>query len=297
MNTSYIKTKPKTVVNVSRIVTIHYHEFGPDFKFAGERHDFWEIVYVDKGRVQVQRDQETLTLRQGELLFHEPNEFHAIRSLESSPNIFVISFACSSPSMEYFAKQRMLLDKALKAYLSSIIKEAEKTYIIPKNDPHMKKLEVRQGALLGGEQLIKTYLEQFLIFLLRILTETAPSPSTPHKETQEDPLVNAITEYLESHIQETIRVSDICNEFGYSRSYLSRRFQLVTGQTLAAYTTRLKISEAKRLIRETQMNFSQISAWLAFENPQYFSRTFKQQTGMTPTEFKNRTIFDNMRAR
>ena len=297
MNTAYIKTKPKTVINVSRIVTIHYHEFGPDFKFAGERHDFWEIVYVDKGRVQVQRDQETLTLRQGELLFHEPNEFHSIRSLESSPNIFVISFACSSPAMEYFAKQRMLLDKTLKAYLSSIITEAEKTYRIPKNDPHMKKLQVRQGALLGGEQLIKTYLEQFLIFLLRILTETVSSPSPPHKEAHQDSLVNAIKQYLEAHIQETIRISNICNAFGYSRSYLSRRFQKETGHTLSAYMTLLKINEAKRLIRETQMNFTQISAWLAFDNPQYFSRTFKQQTGMTPTEFKNRTIFDNMRAR
>ena len=199
--------------------------------------------------------------------------------------------------MEYFAKQRMLLDKTLKAYLSSIITEAEKTYRIPKNDPHMKKLQVRQGALLGGEQLIKTYLEQFLIFLLRILTETVSSPSPPHKEAHQDSLVNAIKQYLEAHIQETIRISNICNAFGYSRSYLSRRFQKETGHTLSAYMTLLKINEAKRLIRETQMNFTQISAWLAFDNPQYFSRTFKQQTGMTPTEFKNRTIFDNMRAR
>ena len=92
MKTSYIKTKPKTVINVTSIVTIHYFEFGPTFSYAGEQHDFWEMVYVDKGSILAQRGGEQLILKQGEILFHEPNEFHSIRSLNSSPNIFIISF-------------------------------------------------------------------------------------------------------------------------------------------------------------------------------------------------------------
>ncbi len=284
---AYIKTKPKTVINVSSIVTIHYHEFGPAFIFTGETHDFWEMVYVDKGCVQIQTDAETLSLKQGELIFHAPNEFHSLRALDSAPNIFVISFHCASAAMARFVKYRTLLDRTLKAYLASIIREAESTYVIPKNDPDLKELKQRKDALLGGEQLIKTYLEQFLIFLLRSMTNTT-APSFPQRETHADPLVDAIRQHLLTHVEQNIRIEDLCRKFDYSRSYLSRRFQAQTGHTLAAYATQLKIGEAKRLIRETDLNFAQISTRLSFENPQYFSRVFKRITGMTPTEFKNR---------
>lgn len=287
MRSAYVKTKPRIVVNVSSIVTIHYFEFGPTFVYAGEQHNFWEMVYVDKGSVLVKRDGETLTLKQGEILFHEPNEFHSIRSLDSSPNFFVISFNCASPAMARFVKYQTYLDKTLKTYLSSIIKEAEKTYVIPKNDPDLKKLKLREDALLGGEQLIKTYLEQFLIFLIRSMI-TSAAPSFPQKDEISDPLVESVRQYLIAYAESNVRIEDLCREFDYSRSYLSRRFREKTGQTLAAYAMQLKIDEAKRLIRETDLNLSQISTRLSFENPQYFSRVFKRVTGMTPTEFRNR---------
>lgn len=288
MKSSYIKIRPKTLINISRIVTIHYYEFGPNFVFQGESHDFWEMVYVDKGKVQVRRDEEDLILKQGELLFHQPNEFHSIRSLDSSPNFFVISFSSASPAMAYFEKRRTQLDATLKPYLSSIIKEAEKTYNIPKNDPNLRKLHRKEDAPLGGEQLIQTYLEQLLIFLLRTITKEGSLVSFPKKGSQEDPLVAAIKQYLAQHISDTIRVEDICNEFDYSRSFLNKRFQNETGQSLASYFTALKIEEAKRLIRDSDLNFAQISERLSFDNPQYFSRVFKNRTGMTPTEFKKR---------
>ena len=284
---TYIKTKPKAIFNVASIVTIHYYEFGPAFSFKGEQHDFWEIVYIDKGRVQIQRDTETLILKQGEILFHSPNEFHSIRALDSAPNIFVISFNCTSSAMSYFVRYQTSLDATLKTYLSSIIKEAEKTYIIPHNNPDLKKLKRKSDGLIGGEQLIKTYLEQFLIFLLRSMINT-PASSLPQKASQEDPLVNQIKEYLLLHVDKTIRVGDLCREFDYSRSYLSSHFYRHTGQTIMEYSTNLKMNEAKRLIRETDLNITQVSAKLSFDNPQYFSRVFKRKTGMTPTEFKNR---------
>ena len=169
----------------------------------------------------------------------------------------------------------------------AIIREAEKTYVIPKNDPNLKRLQHREDGLLGGEQLIKTYLEQFMIFLIRSMV-TASVPNFPQKEEKADPLVEDMLQYLMDNVEKNIRIEDLCKEFDYSRSYLSHRFQSKTGQTLAACAMKIKIREAKRLIRETDMNLSQISARLAFESPQYFSRVFKRVTGMTPPEFKNR---------
>jgi len=283
----YHKTKPRSVINISRIVTIHYFEYGPSFVFRGEKHDFWEMVYVDKGNVEICRDDETIFLQQGEVVFHKPNEFHSIRAMDSAPNFFVVSFVCTSRMMQYFERYKTKLDKNLKMYVSSIIREAESTYRIPKNAPELQKLERLEEVPIGGEQLIKTYLEQLLIFILRSATKKGAIETFPLTEEHEDALVYDICRYLQERTEETVRISDLCGEFGYSRSFLSRRFLAGTGETLAAYAVRCKIDRAKQLIRDSGLNFTQISALLAFENPQYFSRVFKKCTGMTPSEFKN----------
>lgn len=59
-----------------------------------------------------------------------------------------------------------------------------------------------------------------------------------------------------------------------------------TGETLAAYAVKARVARARRLIREGDLNFAEISDRLGFDNPQYFSRVFKRVMGMTPSEFR-----------
>lgn len=291
MKATYIKTRLKSVINISRIVTIHYYEFDQNFVFRGESHDFWEMVYVDRGTVEIRRDNETIVLKQGEIVFHSPDEFHSIRALDSSPNFLVLSFVCDSPAMQYFEKYHTVLDKTLKAFIASIVKESERTYKIPKNKPNMKKLIRKEDAPLGSEQLIKTYLEQFLIFLIRGMVKEGENDVFPSRESMQNHLVLAVKEYIGENVEHTVRITDICRKFGYSKSYLSNLFHAQCGETIASYAVSLKVDRAKQLIREDNLNFTQISALLDFDNPQYFSRVFKRYTGMSPTEFKNSLHF------
>lgn len=286
MKATYVKTKLNSLINISKIVTIHYYEFDRKFVYSGESHDFWEMVYVDKGNVEIQRDEERIILKQGEIVFHKPNEFHAIKAVDSSPNFFVVSFVCDSPSMVYLEKYHTTLDRTLKGFISSVIKESEDTYIIPKNDTELKKLEKKENARIGGEQLIKTYLEQLLIFLIRSITDKGTVGVFPTKESMESHIVVDIKEFINSRLEESVRICDICREFGYSKSYISKIFREQTGETLSSYAIKKRVECARMLIREDDLNFAQISAKLNFDNPQYFSRVFKRVTGMTPSEFK-----------
>ena len=286
MKVTYIKTNLPSIINVSKIVTIHYDEYDRNFVFEGERHDFWELVYVDKGQVEICSEHTVKTLSQGELIFHRPNEFHAVRAQNSSPNFLVISFVCTSPAMSHFEGFHTVLEKELKPFFSSIMHEAEKTFEIPKNDPSLRKLKKKENAAIGGEQLIKLYLEELLILLVRRIVEKKGSTVFPSKESMESHLVTDIKDYIEGKTTEVFRISELCKNIGYSKSYLSRIFHEQTGQTLVTYAIKAKVKKAKQLIREGNLNFTQISDLLAFDNPQYFSRVFKRIVGMTPTEFK-----------
>ena len=96
--------------------------------------------------------------------------------------------------------------------------------------------------------------------------------------------------YLQELIYQELSVSDLCRRFCYSKTQLSKVFKEATGSTIMDYYTRLKIKEAKYMIREGDLNFSQIAVQLSFDNPQYFSRTFKRIAGMTPKEYKNSVL-------
>ncbi|MBO5937910.1 MAG: helix-turn-helix transcriptional regulator [Clostridia bacterium] len=285
MKASYVKTKLNSVISIPKIVTIHYNEFDEGFVFEGESHDFWEMVYVDRGQVEICADAEKSILSQGEVIFHRPNEFHSIRAHESSPNFFVISFVCHSPAMSYFEKKKIRLGKDLKPFISGILREADRAYVILPNRTDLLELERRADAPVGSDQMIKTYLEQLLILMVRAEEHREPM-IFPSKESLQNHLAVEIKQYIEDRLESNVRISEICAHLGYSKTYLSRVFHEMSGETMANYITIRKIDRAKTLVREQKMNFSEISERLGFNNPQYFSRVFRRVTGMSPSEFR-----------
>lgn len=285
MKNFYIKTKFANTINISKIITVHYYEFDNSFVYPGESHDFWEMVYVDKGQVLVTSDTDRIVLGQEEIIFHKPNEFHAIQSYHSSPDCFVLSFECNSAQMKNFEKYHTKLNKKLKSIIASIIEESDNTYVIPKNDVHLKRLKLRNDLEVGGEQLIKIYLEQLFILMLRDIfkTETKVFPS---KEILENHIVSLIKKFVSDHIGSRITLADICRELRYGKSYLSKIFHFYTGHSIIDYANGEKIRYAKQLIRDGTLNMTEISNALSFDNPQYFSVVFKKYTSLTPTEFR-----------
>ena len=84
--------KIANIINIQKIVTLHYFEFERSFRSKGESHDFWEMIYADKGDLQVKLKNKEFTLSQGECYFHKPNEFHThYANGVVAPNIFIIS--------------------------------------------------------------------------------------------------------------------------------------------------------------------------------------------------------------
>ena len=63
---------PVRLIEIETIMSIHYFEFGADFNFSGETHDYWELVYIDRGKARVSANEASLSLSQGEIVFHRP---------------------------------------------------------------------------------------------------------------------------------------------------------------------------------------------------------------------------------
>ena len=101
--------KIANLLNVQKIVTIHYQALEKKYVSHEEKHDFWEIIYADKEDAIVCIEGERSLLSQGEIIFIAPNLSHYVESDENEPNLFILSFFCKSPSMNYFCDKKIAL--------------------------------------------------------------------------------------------------------------------------------------------------------------------------------------------
>ncbi len=283
----YVKHKLSNVINVSKIVTIHYFEYEKNYFYPGESHNFWEMIYVDSGSVMVTADKKRYTLSQGEVIFHRPNAFHTISTDGNTiANVFAISFVSTSANMNYFKNKKFLLPEKLRAYIKILLTEGRMSFDMPVNNHGLRELTVLEDPAFGGQQMIRTTLEQLLISIIRIEKSNMKGMDmSEDKEMLDNRLISAVVDLLNDNVYGRITVEEICKELNYSKTYISKIFNRFCGCTIIEYYTKLKINEAKKLMREGEKSIADVSGKLYFNDPHYFSRVFKKTTNMTPREY------------
>lgn len=78
----------------------------------------------------------------------------------------------------------------------------------------------------------------------------------------------------------------LCGQIGISRASLYNKLKAITGMGANDYINKIRIERAMKLIKETNLNFTEISEKTGFTSPRYFSTAFKQYTGKTPTQYR-----------
>ena len=284
------KTPLRKTLNIPDVITILYYELSPSFSTAGESHDFWEMLYVERGQVLCNSESESFTLHQGELVFHKPNNFHRI-SCDGvhGASIFIITFSCRSKAMQTLANNTFVVNSQHTKIIKRLINESLVTFV-----PSEYPLVEFEDAPIGGKQLVRNYLEELLIFLIRGDAKTDSTrelaPERPHLN---ESLAQKIEDYLTVHLRGKVTLEEISERFHYGKSSLCEIFKRTYGETIIGYHTRLKIEAAKRLLFEKKLTVSEVSEHLGFESPEYFSRTFKKLAGISPRAFRNSLAGDN----
>lgn len=289
----YNGTLLKDSISIGKIYSIHYFEYTNTFAFEGESHNFWEFICVDKGEVDITAGIHNIRLKKGEIAFHEPNEFHNVKADgEIAPNLVVISFDCDSHAMHFFRKKILKVDDAERNLLANIIIEARHCFNCRLDDPYLQNMPKKPEEAFGAEQLIRLYLEQFLIHLARRYT-TAGKVSIKNfqnntkatKRKNDAEIFQRVSAYMEAHLYSKLTIDQICRDNLVSRSQLQKIFKQQCKMGIIEYFSTLKIGVAKELIRTQRLNFTQISDTLGYTSIHYFSRQFKKITGMTPSEY------------
>ena len=264
-------------VTINRIISVHYFQYMSDFSFPGESHDFWELVCVDRGEIDALAGDRRLTLKKGNILFHKPNEFHnVLTNGKVSPSLVVIGFECHSPAIKSFEDQLMSVQDTEKELMAQIIVEARNTFSGRLDDPYQEELIFNSEPLaFGSAQLISHYLEQLMIHLYRrYFSYSLPVRSSRFlaEASSGNDTYNRIVRYMEEHLGERMTIDRICRDNLVGRSQLQKLFRDTKGCGVIEFFSMMKIDTAKQMIRDNQLNFTQIADRLGYNSIHYFSR-------------------------
>lgn len=131
------------------------------------------------------------------------------------------------------------------------------------------------------EELLVNYLQHLLILIYRCIT--SEPKNKPHSLMYE---MDAAVRYFHENYNKPISIENYAAEHHMSVSWFIRNFKDYTNSTPTQYLLALRIQNAQTLLESTSYNVTEIAEIVGYDNPLYFSRIFKKQNGMSPSDFR-----------
>lgn len=106
------------------------------------------------------------------------------------------------------------------------------------------------------------------------------------RENEASRPIRIAKQYVMQHFQEPITMEEVCEMAGFCTSYFSVLFKKETGEGFAKYLTRVRMDEAKTLLRETSLPVADICEKVGYSDRKHFTHTFHKATGLNPAEYR-----------
>jgi DNA-binding response OmpR family regulator len=117
--------------------------------------------------------------------------------------------------------------------------------------------------------------------------ESAEAETTRQYSVRDEKLVERATFYINENISKIdLTVEELSESLGISRVHLYKKILGVTGMTPLELIRALRVERGKHLLRDSQLNVSEVAYMVGFNSPRYFSKYFKDMYGMLPSEYQ-----------
>lgn len=276
----------KLAITAANPVRARFYEY-PRFTYPWHFHSEYEIIYVEKGGGDCLVGDSIVPYGKGDMILFGSGLPHSMQSPpgsgeEPAPRVKGVNIQFEKDFMRYsisrysqFIPIKNLLEDACRG-IKFTAPPSEKTVKL------LKLVPIAQGA----EQII------LLLSLLQAMAANdnrkylttlhyTPSPSIMRNERMEK-----VIAYLNKHYTTPITLDEIASYTAMNPTAFCRYFKENTGKTFKEYVHGMRIGYACKLLSNSMMNVSQISAACGFESPAHFNRIFKRVTRTAPTLYR-----------
>ena len=291
MEKDILELKKSEYLKKGENVYIHLSD-SPDFNNVIHRHNFLELIYVISGTATHIIEDSSYTVKRGNVVFVNYGVPHAFSYDEDADEPFLTYDLLFTPDFfNVSGLENNEFYSLASSYLFSSVFTETRTQDLSKNliktnskELHslFKKIHVEYTKREKGFQnIIRAHLIELIIKIFREIDKQEPMFTQSHRDLVEM-AINHMRENYKSHIS----LDDIVSGMFLSKNYFRQIFKKTTGISISSFIQELRINEACRLLKETDLSSAEIAGKCGFNDIKFFYQTFKKATGMTPAEYR-----------
>lgn len=262
------KSKP-LIVGSCGTYRLRKHERLPTWRPRG-RIDY-QLLYVASGKTVFYFNGEPKEVAAGHMVLFQPRqEQHYEYFAVDRPEVYWVHFT-GSDVRNILRHYDIPLDKNV-IYSGS---SATYAYLFK------EMIHELQTCRTGFEELLEMYLRQIFLLIQRSWEERKPAVNSYLQEE-----IDYARKYFNEHYNEDISIEEYAQSRGMSVSWFLRNFKQMTMKSPMQYILSIRINNAASLLETTDYNVTEISTVVGYDNPLYFSRIFKKQKGVSPSDYR-----------
>lgn len=279
----YIPVRVSEQIVINEFYSLFKVKYENGFSFSGESHNFWECMYVIEGGVCVSADERIYKLKRGEIVFHKPLELHKFYvDNPDGATLLIFSFTMTGEISKFFENKVFALSAEQTEIISLLLDYINlriKSIRTPDRKMQHEEYLIPFKYIKNYSQMIQTYVYQ--LFLLISESNTEARVSSEYNAS----IFKDAVEYMNLNLCLTPSVLDIAKNCGVSESGLKRIFEKYAGIGVHKYFLKLKVKAAVKML-SSGISVTQTAKELGFSSQGYFSKVFKREMGVLPSQIK-----------
>lgn len=237
----------------------YYHTIdNHNLNFGKHTHRSYEIVFVKKGVLKVNIENEEYILKSDKAILISPYQIHSFETLKDN---FVFSCIFSPDLLQDY-------------------------YDYTKNFDYKNPVfSFDTGDLSILSEQYENVFEQKAV-LYKYCSKVMNQGLKEKTEQKNFHLLSLISLYIQDNIKNDLSLKNMCNDLGYSYNYISSIFKKNFGMNFSAYANQIRLEEAAQLIKHTDKTSAEIANECGFSTIRNFNISFKNQFGISPKEYR-----------
>lgn len=246
--------------------------------YEEETHKFFEAALVLEGSFILHIGHDSYIIQKNQICLIDRDTLHQIGWRQSSPeDLSILWIACIGKSLRMHITLYQP-DCALKQFGCDLFNTDD--FLL--NEIY-RELKERQT---GYREAVVSFLISYLTLIFRRLDHSVISKGVDWKSR----IISETQKYIADHLNAKLSLGEISNAVSISPSYLSLFFKQVAGYNISEYILDTRINKAMELLGSTEYKLSDIAEMLGFYDQFYFSKVFKQYTGISPSSYRNKLL-------